>query len=163
MRNNHTNVRFRAREKSWEWAQVGVLVPFNSDIHEDDATETLKPVAKERLLVEEQAIGRFVPAEASGNLSERQSNETNEDDSLSVFFQNNNIWSRDSNRQENTIVHVWNRKQSLQQLDLPFTEQEVRRCSPVNKRPSPHRLYSLVKPPQPGPTPTTTISIPKAQ
>jgi dipeptidyl-peptidase-4 len=102
---NHTNVRFRAGEKNWEWTKSGVLVPFNDDIYEEDATETLeslaegRPYIKEKAAVTEEGLpARRFPAEAWKNLSRRQSNATT--DGSGVFFQDNNVWFRDTNGQE---------------------------------------------------------------
>jgi dipeptidyl-peptidase-4 len=102
---NLTNVRFRAGERNWEWSETGVLAPFHGDIHEEDATETLRSLTGDRPLVEEKAsvVQRGSPAlrspeEARESLSRRQSNVTNDD--LGIFFQDNNVWFRDTNGQE---------------------------------------------------------------
>ena len=99
-----TNIRFRAGGKNWEWTKAGVLEPFNGDVHEEDPTETLKSLTEEPPLVNEKAsvIGRGLlalrPTDIQENLSRRQSNETNDD--LGIFFQDNNIWFRDTSGRE---------------------------------------------------------------
>jgi hypothetical protein len=99
---NLTSVRFRAGERNWEWTKTGVLPLFNSDVPGEDTGEAFKSSAEERTLVEEQANAIEekgpAPTEAQDGLSKRQSNETT--DALGVFFQDNNIWFRDTNGQE---------------------------------------------------------------
>jgi dipeptidyl-peptidase-4 len=105
MNDDLTSVRFRAGEKNWVWKKDGVLTLSNGDIKAEDATEKLKSLAESQPPVKENTavIGDGIsalgsPTETRSDLSRRQSNGTS--DGSGVFFQDNNVWFRDTNGQE---------------------------------------------------------------